>query len=104
MARRRKTSFEGIKEGLEQALAYVQTGKPSPGMRVTEVEAPSVNVRAVRTKLGLSQPKMAALLGASPSGYRKWEQGDRMPSGPALVLLRIAEREPEAVLRALTGA
>ncbi len=100
---KRQTSFEGIKEGLEQVLAYVQ-GKPTPGMRVTLVEVPSVDVRAVRAKLRLSQPKMAALLSVSPSGYRKWEQGTRTPSGPALMLLKIADREPEAVLRALTAA
>jgi putative transcriptional regulator len=40
-------------------------------------------------------------MGMSLSGYRKWEQGVREVSGPALTLLRVLEHEPEAVLRAL---
>jgi len=44
---------------------------------------------------------MAPLLGMSLSGYRKWEQGQRRLSGPAASLLRVIEREPEAVKRAL---
>ncbi len=102
MAKRKTSHYEDIKAGLEQVLAFVE-GKPN-GLKITQVEVPRVDVRAVRAKLRLSQPKMAALLSVSPSGYRKWEQGKRTPSGPALMLLKIADREPEAVLRALTAA
>jgi putative transcriptional regulator len=47
---------------------------------------------------------MAQFLGTSLSGYRKWEQGQRQPSGAARTLLRVMEKEPEAVLRVLTAA
>ena len=57
--------------------------------------------RAVRLKAKLTQVQMAPLLGMSLSGYRKWEQGQRRLSGPAASLLRIIDREPEAVKRAL---
>jgi len=57
--------------------------------------------RAVRLKSKLTQAQMAPLLGMSLSGYRKWEQGQRRLSGPAASLLRIIDREPEAVKRAL---
>jgi putative transcriptional regulator len=33
---------------------------------------------------------------------RHWERGDRRPQGPALVLLNLIEREPQAVMRALS--
>ncbi len=46
---------------------------------------------------------MAPLMGMSLSGYRKWEQGQRRVSGPAATLLRVIEREPDAVQRALAG-
>ena len=49
----------------------------------------------------LTQAQMAALMGMSLSGYRKWEQGTRRASGPAATLLHIIEKEPEAVQRAL---
>ena len=32
---------------------------------------------------------------------RNWEQGRRVPEGPARVLLRVIERGPEAVRRAI---
>jgi len=34
---------------------------------------------------------------------RHWEQGDRKPKGPALVLLNVVEKNPEAVLEALAS-
>jgi putative transcriptional regulator len=34
---------------------------------------------------------------------RKWEQGQRQPHGAALTLLNIMDREPEAVIRAISG-
>lgn len=46
---------------------------------------------------------MAPLMGMSLSGYRKWEQGARGVSGPAATLLRVIEKEPEALKRALVG-
>jgi putative transcriptional regulator len=44
---------------------------------------------------------MTPLTGMSLSRYRKREQGQRRVSGPAAALLRVIEREPEAVKRAL---
>ena len=59
------------------------------------------NPADVRKRAKLTQPQMAMLMGMSLSGYRKWEQGERSISGPAATLLRIMEKEPEAVKRAL---
>ena len=46
---------------------------------------------------------MALMPGTGVSGYREWEQGQRQPGGAALTLLRIMEKEPEAVMRALAS-
>ena len=59
--------------------------------------------RAVRKEANLTQAQMAALMGMSLSGYRKWEQGAREVSGPAQVLLRVIKAEPDAVRRALAA-
>ena len=40
----------------------------------------------------------------SVSGYKKWEQGRRTISGPALNLLRVLDKHPEAVIDALVPA
>ena len=85
-------------QSLEEALAYAR-GDTSVGILHSYPSA-----RDVRTKAGLTQAQMAPLLGMSLSGYRKLEQGRRALQGPAAVLLRVLEREPEAVKRALSLA
>lgn len=64
------------------------------------VHAPVVP-RQVREQARLTQAQMAPLMGMSLSGYRKWEQGQRRVSGPAATLLRLIQKEPDAVKRAL---
>lgn len=84
-------------DSLGEALAHAQ-GEAS-GVREHHVDLPQV--RRIRQELGLSQEHFARLLGVSTSGLRKWEQGQRAPRGAAATLLRIMEREPQAVTRAL---
>lgn len=51
-----------------------------------------------RHALGLSQTRFAGLLGVSVDTLQNWEQGRRRPTGAACVLLRIAAKNPDAVL------
>lgn len=55
------------------------------------------DVIALRKFVGLSQVEFAKALGISVSTLRNWEQGRRMPEGPALALLRIAARHPRII-------
>jgi len=61
------------------------------------------DVKAVRARLHKSQAEFAVMIGVSVATLRNWEQGRRVPEGPALALLRVAERNPEAVALALQG-
>ena len=61
------------------------------------------DVRKVRAKLGASQSEFALMIGVSVATLRNWEQGRRTPDGPALALLRVAAKNPEAVAEALHG-
>jgi len=61
------------------------------------------DVKAVRVKLGASQPEFALMIGVSVATLRNWEQGRRMPEGPALALLRVAAKHPEVIVDALHG-
>lgn len=83
-------------QSLGEALAHARGEGPAI------LHAP-VDPREVRTRAGLTQAQMAPLMGMSLSGYRKWEQGQRRVSGPAATLLRVIEKEPGAVRRALAG-
>jgi putative transcriptional regulator len=73
-------------------------------MQVHAVDVGTVDLKAIRKRLLLTQDQMATVLGTSPSGYKKWEQGKRQPSGAARTLVRVMEREPETVLRTLSAA
>lgn len=62
-------------------------------------EYSSEKIRALRDHLQLSQSVLAAVLNTSLSTVRKWEVGDKHPSGPSLKLLNLLDRKGlEAVL------
>ncbi|GAB6040221.1 NadS family protein [Endothiovibrio diazotrophicus] len=89
--------FESIKQGLEEAVAFSKGECP----RAVVHEFTPLDVKNLRTRLDMSQTEFAAAFGISVSTLRHWERGDRAPHGPALVLLNVVSKEPQAVLRAL---
>jgi putative transcriptional regulator len=56
------------------------------------------NIKRIRTNYRLSQGQFAAMLGISLGTLRNWEQGRRIPEGPARVLLQVAASHPDVVL------
>ena len=93
----KKTDFDGLLAGLEDALAYAK-GQPNPGTRETAVEVDRTFVAATRLKAGLTQQEFARVTGASLGTVRKWERGERSPSGAARMLVRILARDPALVI------
>jgi len=93
------TSFEGIKHGLLEAIGHAKGDER--GVRVHRPRP--VNTRYVRMKTGMTQEQFAACFGFSVATLRHWERGDRSPRGPALVLLNVIERNPQAVIEALAS-
>ena len=90
-------AFDSIRQGLNEALQHARGDQ-----RAARVYRPEpVDVAALRHRLGMTQEQFAARFGVSVATLRHWERGDRRPQGPALVLLNVIEREPQAVLRAL---
>lgn len=53
----------------------------------------SERIRALRAQLKLSQTVLASVLNTSASTVRKWEIGEKRPSGPSLKLLDLLERK-----------
>ena len=91
-----------ILEGLEEALQHAKGS--SETARVSVIQVPKmVDVLAIRHNLGMSQEAFALRFGFKISTLRQWEQGRRQPEGPARVLLKIIEKEPEAADRALVA-
>jgi putative transcriptional regulator len=75
---------------------------PVRRLRDRDVDA-ELDVRAVRALTTLSQAKFAELLSIEVSTLRNWEQGRRVPTGPARALLRAIRRNPVEVIKALNG-
>src|SRR5256885_6631896 len=97
---RRKLAKEsplGVKllRSAQQARDWVN-GKPGR-VRVTYVPVPQVDVRKLRSKMGLSQTQFAARFGFSLDSIQNWEQGHRQPEGPARILLAVIAKNPKAV-------
>ncbi len=92
-------AFESIKQGLDEALAF---SKGKKGKAVVHKFSP-IDVKNVRANVSMSQSEFASAFGISVSTLRHWERGDRTPQGPALVLLNVVKKEPEAVLKALSN-
>lgn len=89
--------------GLEDAVAHARGG--IVGVRERRVSVPdSIDVRAIRQRLGLTQHEFALQFGFSLATVRNWEQGTRVPPGSQRVLLTVIDRAPEAVKRALEAA
>ncbi len=63
----------------------------------------ALDVRAVRALTKLSQPRFAELLSIEVSTLRNWEQGRRVPTGPARALLRAIRADPVAIIKALNA-
>ena len=61
-------------------------------------------VRELRRRARLTQQQFAARLGVPVETIRNWEQGKRMPRGPARALLAVIAHAPETVFAALSQA
>jgi putative transcriptional regulator len=86
--------FQELEESVRQGGNILR--ERAPAARTFEI--PESNVAAIRERYGLSQAKFASLMGISVRTLQNWEQGRRIPRGPARVLLRVAAFHPEAVL------
>lgn len=93
------SAFTSIKQGLDEAIEY-SNGRIE---KAVVHEFGPVEVKKIRSKLGMSQNEFASAFGISVSTLRHWERGDRSPQGPALVLLNVVSKEPKAVLKALSS-
>ncbi len=95
-----KRAFEGIMQGLQEALAYSR-GDKAAATRVVQVAVKPADIKTARKRTGMSREAFARAFGLSPATLRKWENGERQPTGPARILLTIISREPDAALRAI---
>jgi putative transcriptional regulator len=89
--------FDELVKSIKQA-GRIRRGQARPSRRFTYRAA---DVAAIRDRLHKSQSEFARMIGVSVATLQNWEQGRRVPQGPALALLRVAAANPRAVERAL---
>jgi len=93
----KKEHFSKLVASIEEA-GEIQAGRKRPS-RKYEVTPP--DIKMVREKLQVTQREFATMIGVSTRTLQNWEQGRRKPEGPANALLKVATKNPKAVLEAL---
>lgn len=89
---------QSIIQGLREAVLY-KRGKLTKGVKVHSfpTEPVEVDVKSIRSNLGLTQEEFAAFIHASPRAVQHWEQHTRQPEGPTQVLLQVLAKNPDVV-------
>ena len=83
-------------EGIKLVLAH-QRG----AMQLDQVRAKSIDVKAIRKRVKMSQTEFSSAYGISKRALQEWEQGGRQPDSAARVYLTVIANEPALVRRAL---
>lgn len=104
-----KTDWEKLEKMTEaEILAAAKSDIDNPPLskkqlaKFRRVQPPAeVNVKQIRNNLNISQGEFAAFFGVSLRTLQEWEQGRRMPKGPARALLLVIAFRPDAVQEAL---
>jgi putative transcriptional regulator len=91
-----------IRRGLKEAVSYVDGTADESAYRIHVPE--KIDVKAIRTRLNMTQEEFSGRFGFSVNTLRHWEQGSRQPEGPTRAYLLVIERAPKAVEKALQAA
>lgn len=86
---------------MKEVLAHAE-GKVALPTRYVAVPE-DVDVKAIRSRLGLSQAEFSRRYGVSQRSLQEWEQKRRRPEGAVRAYLTVIERNPKAVEEALTS-
>ena len=89
--------FDELLSSIQEA-GKIRRGEVQPSRKFEDDEP---NVKNIRESIGFSQSKFASLIGVSMRTIQNWEQGHRQPTGPAKVLLRLVQADPESVFKNL---
>ena len=86
---------------LVDKIQISRTSKHGMGDRFPEVKRKKLDISSTREKLGVNQAEFAKILGVSQKTLEYWEKGKKEPARPTLLLLRVADRWPEAFIDSL---
>lgn len=102
-----KTDRARVEAMTDADIARAVAENPDAAPLLTDVQPARMwvlrptDIVATRRRLGLSRTEFAAWFGILPGTLRNWEQGRRVPEGPARVLPRVIECDLKTVRRAI---
>ena len=89
--------YEGIMQGLNEAIAYNE-GKMQAKTKTMSIEPipdfEAMEIKRVRNELGMTQVLFAGFMGVSTKTVEAWETGRNMPDGPARRILAMLKVDP----------
>ena len=85
-----REQVKGTRKITMRTSKFVLPKKPAP--------MSPAQITALRRRLKMSQPVFARMLNVGAGTAASWEKGRRQPSGPALKILRVAQKHPEALM------
>ena len=89
---------ESMMRGMQEALNFAQGKETKVVAHIPE----NIDVARIRSKMRMSQGDFAKTFGFSTRTVQDWEQGRRVPTGPAKAFLHVIDHEPAAVRRVLS--
>jgi putative transcriptional regulator len=95
-----KKAFDKIAAGLNEAIAIAR-GEAKPARLHVPAE---LDIKAIRTKTGLSQADFAHQFGFTADQIKAWEQGRARPLGGVRAYLMMIDIDHEAVARIFATA
>ena len=91
-----REAADSIRRGLKGAVAYAAGKAEESAYRIHVPE--KIDVKAIRTRLDMTQEEFAGRFGFSVNTLRYWEQGSRQPEGPMRACRLVIERASEGII------
>ena len=98
-----RTMAQRTIQSMTEGLDILESGGQLTRRQVHFTQPPqkisAAQVARIRKKMACSQSVLADLLNVSPKTVQSWEHNLSRPSGPALRLLQMIQRNPESLIQ-----
>lgn len=89
-----------ILEALEETRQFIK-GRATEGRLTLMVDGQPINLRDIRSKLGMTREEFASAFAFKTKTVQNWEQGVRQPTDHTLAYLKVIAANPVDVYRTL---
>ncbi|MEK7660427.1 MAG: transcriptional regulator [Pseudomonadota bacterium] len=97
-------NFDLLLQSIQEGKDFRDGTADKSKYRVTVVVPKAIDVKAIRSRLDLSQVDFSTTFGFSLKSVQFWVQGRRLPEASARAFLKLIDKAPEFVLETLSAA